>query len=257
MLLLNRPGRFYKDTITPAWEAAVVTAGGTVSAAQRARVKALGRTLKGSGILAKLDRLWLLASENVYQISVDLIGRNVCSIIGGPTVTAGQGVLFNGSGSQLITTGFTPSTAGGRHSQASASFGVYTRTNIGAPGFAYSVVGSFNGTYGSTLYLRHTDGNCYWSLNGVAGTLAGPTPTAGMYIASGDTTATRLYKNGTQIYGVGSGAAGVSANEFWVGYTDAEELSLFFIGGHLTSSEVAIMTTACNAYMTSLGTNVF
>lgn len=256
MLLLKRHQAHYVDAVTPPWVAAVVLAGGSVSAAQQARVKALGKSLKGSGIWSKLDRLWLHAAEDEFQATIDIVANATASKVGTPTFTASQGYTGNAGGTSFIDSGFNPTTAGGKHSQASSSFGVYTRTNIAAAGSNASI-GAFDGTYVTRLYPRFTDGNCYWTVNGVGNATAALLPTQGMYAVSADSAQADFYKNGAHIQTAVGGAAGLANVDFWIGYTSDDQHAISFIGGFLTAAEIAQLTVACNAYMTSLGTNVF
>src|SRR6266566_8370586 len=64
------------DPATTAWVNAVVAAGGTVSGTQKGFVDTLilcEKTAANGNLFALLDRLWIHASENVTQATVDTI----------------------------------------------------------------------------------------------------------------------------------------------------------------------------------------
>lgn len=85
------------DRDAVAWRAAVLGAGGTVSAAQLGRVDRLARCLKVGGVWPVADRIWLFAAESSVQSLVDLVARATATAVNSPTFTAFTGWSGNGT----------------------------------------------------------------------------------------------------------------------------------------------------------------
>src|SRR5215831_13637080 len=94
------------DAATLAWVAAVVGDGGTVSATEKGYVDTLIVGLRADGLFSKLDRLWLLASENTHQAKIDIIALQSFTLTGSPTFAANAG--YTGVGDTGIDTNFIP-----------------------------------------------------------------------------------------------------------------------------------------------------
>lgn len=248
-------GPSYIDTITPAWVAQVVTDGGSVSGAQQARVSAMVEAIDTAGIWAKLDRFWLFAAEDQFQALRDVKALALATKTGAPTWVASQGYTGNIGATAYIGTGFNPTTAAELHSQTSCSFGVYARTALGS-GTTAATFGAYDATYASRLYPWYTDNNLYWTINGVGGAYAHPSPTSGQYILSANGSGSAIYHNGSSA-ATGAAPAGLANQPFLAGYASTVEHAVVYIGGFLTAGEVATLDAAVNAYMTSLGTNVY
>jgi hypothetical protein len=116
------------DADARAWQAAVVTAGGAVSAPQLARVDVCIRGLKADGIWPLLDRFWPYGlAETSTQALIDFKARAAATAVNSPTFTAFRGYQGNGSTS-YINSNYTPSTNGVQHTQNSGSLFSHTNT---------------------------------------------------------------------------------------------------------------------------------
>ena len=110
-----------------AWQTAVVGAGGTVSGTQLSYVSTLIAGLKADEAWAKLDRLWLYASESATQASIDLVARATHTLIGSPTFTANHGYAGDGSAAYIDTV-YKPSVNAINYASNNACFGFNIRT---------------------------------------------------------------------------------------------------------------------------------
>jgi hypothetical protein len=101
------------DPATTAWVSAVTTAGGTVSSGQKTKVNALIVNLKTeftTNYFTSCDRIWIHASENTQQATIDLVNDAVATNHSA-TFTANQGFTGNGT-STYLDSGFNTSTSG-------------------------------------------------------------------------------------------------------------------------------------------------
>lgn len=256
------------DPATTAWVNAVVSAGGTVSGTQQTRVNTLIVALKGHGLFAKLDRLWLYAGESdSHQATIDIINLSVGTIHGSATLNASG---YTGDGSTgFFDTGFDPSTAGGQYTAAAALAGIYTITDRASGGnqfpFGVSSLGTnvlFNGYQFSSLSASingaslstasaGTDG--LWALTQLAGT------------ASAYNWSTAHGTSGVVTTTANASPTIATGDIFYLAENSAGTASLFdsgtqaaaFLGGSLSSTDVANFVADLNAYMTAWGVNRF
>ena len=136
------------DPATTAWVNAVVTAGGTVSTAQKVKVDTLIRGLKADGLFSVLDRVWLFASENTQQAGIDIINLGTLTEHGSPTFTAGSGYAF--SGSNYLDTGIILASESRNYTLNSASSFVYIPTSYTT--FPNTPLGTYDGTNSGPYY---------------------------------------------------------------------------------------------------------
>lgn len=130
------------DAATDAWVAAVVTAGGTVSAGRTTAVNNFIVGLKADGLWTLIDRYWLYASEGSPQATlIDIKALGVCSAVNSPTLGS-DGYVFNGSNQYLITD-FNTSTAGGAYTLNNSHVSVWPR---GVTGASWCHMGAGNAT---------------------------------------------------------------------------------------------------------------
>src|SRR5215204_6883067 len=129
-----------EEAETTAWAAAVVTAGGTVSAPRKTLINTMIAGLKTDGVWALLDRLWVLAAENSQSALIDLKGLDtgVPSVGSGavmPVFVADRGYTFNAQ--NHIDTTWVPSTDGVNFTQDSACMFIYDRTSGANAAFVF------------------------------------------------------------------------------------------------------------------------
>ena len=229
--------------------------------------------LEADGLWAKLDALWMFAADITGNAVVNLKSSSfTASLVNSPTFTADEGYTGNGSTSYVSST-YTPSTAGGNYTQNSAAFGVYIRTDR-ATGSAFNDMGvqtTAGGSKVSDLIPRWTDGNCYYTLNAATGGAfvnTGANSVRGFRALSrvGSTLATP-YKNGTAVEaGDAATSSGLPAVAFYIGAKNnagtaanfsTDQIAASFIAGGLDATENSNLASRINAYMTSLGKNVY
>ena len=240
------------------------------SATQRGYVDALIKGLKTDGLFSILDRMWLFAAENTFQADIDIINLGTFTIHGSPTFTASQG--YTGDGSAVyIDSGWTPSTAGGNMTLNSASWGVYNRTAATSDQGGDSLGAQGTTSTWNIESYAYDGANGYNNLNdnNFAGVLAlaGPN-SSGFWVGS------RTGANARALYRNGSGGTSSSDTQVSTGLPDrpififarnvgspnrllADQLAVVFWGAGLNSTQAGNIASRVNAYMTSLGTNVY
>lgn len=256
------------DTDATAWQSAVVTAGGTVSGTQYGYVCTLITNLKSHSLWAKADRIWLYASENATQASIDLKGLVAHTLVGTPTFTASQG--YTGNGTDYINTNFVPPTNGVAYTINSASVAAYIRNNRTADA-NISEIGTSTAGGVQTALQPNTFGNGNnMSVNDGNGTSFGTS----VGTSQGFWTATRtganaraLYRNGSVLGSDASGTGSLTGMPavFVLAFNNngtaiqkaSDQLAIVWIGGALDATDNANLSTDINAYMTALGTNVY
>jgi len=117
------------DVDATSWRAAVLAAGGSVSDSQFQRISRLIRSLKGAGIWALLDRLWLHAAESSVQGLVDLKARTVATAVNSPAFAINRGFTGDGASSYL-NLNFSLSTQAVAANVANIEFGGWVLTNV-------------------------------------------------------------------------------------------------------------------------------
>lgn len=231
------------DRDAVAWRAAVLGAGGTVSAAQLGRVDRLARCLKVGGVWPVADRIWLLAAENSTQSLVDLLARATATATNSPTFTAFAGWAGNG------TTAFINlNVAASALAQASTN-GMHvahylTAYNGGGSPDAVAT-GSLDGTRTSFMYGTYSDAKIYPRLGdgGAAGVVSAGG--AGFYVADRISSSQAVAaRNGADL-GTVSTAAGARSTA-----------SLYALGLNNNGSVASAISSATRIGFVSLGASL-
>ncbi len=111
------------DSATDAWEAAVVAAGGTVSATQKSRINTLIVGIKADGDWTPLDVLWIYVGESVVkQAAIELKALRVHVIYGSPVFAANG---YTGDFSAAIDTVVAMNTGGFNYQLDDFCIGAY------------------------------------------------------------------------------------------------------------------------------------
>jgi hypothetical protein len=255
------------DAATTAWASAVVTAGGTVSGTQKGFVDTLIKGLKTDSVFTKLDRMFLLAAENTQQAFIDIVNLGTATDHS-TTFTANAG-LHGGSGNYLDS-GFAPS-GGTNFLLNSASFGIYNLTNRTADAGSHTDMGVLDSTNSSYIQINAFGNSIVGALNDGATIGTSASQARGFWIISRTTSLqVDCYLNGntTPINSTSSGAAGGrSANNIFITglnnggsviqQASPDQYACVFMGAGLTSTEQQKVSNRVNAYMTSLGINVY
>lgn len=251
-------GTIGENARTPAWVAAVVTAGGTVSSGRRALVNNVFNSLDGYGLTALLNRLWFLAAENAGSAAVDLINRQSLTLVNSPTFTANQGYAGNGTSSYLNLNSSNTGT------QNSACFGLATRTNQATADFNNGSTGG--GANNSNLGLKWSDGKIYWAFNDNdtdPGRTA-PANTVGVYVVNRTgSTGALCYKDAVSLGDNTRTSTGTPSDNFFVGantisgsatFFGTDQNSMAFLGAAgMTTTQITNFTNTVQTYLTAVG----
>lgn len=233
---------------TVSWAAAVVTAGGTVSAGRESVVDTLIAGLKTDGIWSKLDRLWLFAAENTQSALLDLVSRSTASVVGSPTFTANSGYAANGS--SYINTNFNWATNGVTFVQNSAHISCWNLVdgadaNPAIAGSGAAVEGIYPKYSDNTAIIRINDGA---STGGIA-TIGVAT---GLFLGNRDSsTGRQAYQNGVSLGTYASNASQAPQSASMLAYTHSH--AAVSAGGSLNSTDQLAFYNRLRTYMTAVG----
>ena len=255
------------DANVIAWKAAVVTAGGTVSGGQETNVCTLVAALKAHSLWTIQDRIWLYASENAQQASIDIVNLATHTLVNAPTFVANQGYTGNGSTS-YINTGFANGT---NYTQNSAAWSYYVRTNRTGSNNYFS--GSYDaGSFGTqSLFAPLASSIVNYDVNNVAfSNQAANTQAQGFWTASRTgASAVALYRNSNSTAFATSSSSSLSLGANVVFFVNArnnngspdlfgaDEIAIVAYGAGMSNTNTAQFQADLNAYMTALGTNVY
>ena len=232
------------------------------TAARKTIINTLVLALKASGDWNQLNSLWLFANEAADQGLINLISPTDTAVtnVGSMTFTADQGYTGDGSSSYL-NSNLSPTTAT-KYLLDSASFGVYSRTNLQATMYD---MGGTDGTKRNEIIPWHgTDSKFYGSLNSsLYNSLAAADSLALSSVNRDSATNLVTYKRGvvhsttvtasnalgTRDWYIGAGNISGTASLF-----STRQYAMAFVGNgsvnHLT------LYNAIQAYMTSLNSQV-
>lgn len=167
-----------------------------LNAAHTNAYKALINDLVADGVFAKLDALYMFATDTSTNALLSLVSATYNATVSGtPTFTADAG--YTTGTSNLVSTGFNPSSASSpKFTQNSASAFGWSNTTGQVNG---SIIGQIT-TGVLYLYPRHTTDQIFYGLND--STFAAVASTDGSGFFAGNRTsssATQMYKNGSSI----------------------------------------------------------
>lgn len=240
-----------------------------LSGAETAAYKELINGLVADGVWTKLDALYIFATNTETTAQLNLVSTSFGLTKFG-TVAFAVDVGYTGDGSTgALQTGLVPSAGGVNYTQNSASLGAYILSSR-AGGFTYAAIGVQN-IAEAVIYPKHPGGAFFDVNNGLTGfATAAPSTVQGQWITTRTASnALAVYLNGnTTAYGTGSVAStGVPAAAIAIFATalgpgsfdhrSADQLSAAFIGGGLSSAQMALIASRINGYMTALGVNVY
>lgn len=257
------------DPSAQAWSNAVVSGGGTVSNTQLTRVSTLISCYKINSIWIGKDREWLGASENITQATIDIVNLQSATN-NGMTFVASHGYSGN-SASAYIDTNYVPSTGGGNFALNNNEMHVYLATSRVA-GQTWASMGTNNTSFGADwfIYPWFADNNSYGANQTVSNSVPAPANAGGFWansrIVNGSATE---YQNGAQFLTIGAGGAILAPLSIVIGarrdgtagapsdFSGDTGFALYGFGAGLTSAQEAAQSNCVNAYMTSLGINVY
>ncbi len=269
-LVMLRKGSSY-DPSAQAWFNAVVAAGGTVSDTQKGFVNTLITSLKTHSLWTIQDRIWLHASENAQQATIDIVNLGVATLVNAPTFTASQGYAGNGTSSYLDSS-YSPTVNGVNFTRNDASVSSYCRTSrtSGAGGSNIGLHDAASSGNMTALFTYSTGVVNYDVSNAQFSAQVANANAQGMYTAvRTGASAQAVYKssNSTALgTNTTSSIALANLNFFILARNQnatpvnflSDQVAITTIGGSMTNgTNVAQFQTDLNAYMTSLGTNVY
>lgn len=262
-MMLGRVAMMGSAGVVPSgtlWKAAVVAAGGSVSAARLTLIQNVYTGIAGLPI----DALWLTAGENAQSATIDLISQIVATPVSGPTFTTDRG--YTTSATAYLNLG---THGGANYTQNGAMFGNAQRTDTGAATF--NSMGSINTNTAALceMYLHYTDGGIYSGVNAVNAVSfgTGQSSTIGIHLLSRtDANTTTLYKNAVQVFlwaAIASnglpnqnfclGGSFDSSGTFSSGAAVTQQFSFAVIGGAMNATQVTTLNTTIQTYLTAVG----
>jgi len=251
------------------WFAAVVTAGGTVSDAQKGYISTLIRALKAGGSWAQMDDAWALVSESATQALVSLKQRRTATVVNSPTFAASAGYTFNGT-TNYVDTGFIPSTHAVALAQDNARLSVYERSNADG-GHSLGTFGASGTDARMFLSARTPTGGLNtmrFGINSASGNTTTTTVTSVGYSAISRTPASvvQAWKTGTLFQTVAPPlGVGLPAQSLWIGGSNAAgalsnarpaQIGFAAIGASLSAGQELTEYNAIQDYMTNHGAQV-
>lgn len=243
------------DLAALAWQAAVVGAGGSVSAGRLAAVSSYITALKNAGIWTLLDRLFILGPENAsitQQATINIVNLAVAS--SNTATVSTKGVTGNGT-TTFFNTGFAPN-GSGNYTGAAASLFVYTQAFV-----TLAIAGAASGSAESSLYAPFSDSNFYPRLNDEGGAAGGPF-TTGFFVGDRSAGVVTGAHNGVDLSPNSVAAIALPGFAVCIGALNssgtptnfnASTFGIWGAGGPLGATKRAALYTATNAYLTTVG----
>lgn len=240
-------------------EAAAVVARFTTppTNARKLLIDNLVGSLKTGGVWSKLDAFYMLAAADAQSSLLNWVSTSFnLTAVNSPVLEVDRGYTGDGTTSYLDT-GFNPTTAvGAKFTQNSASFGIYSRTNLNNAGAASNDGGALNS---QIARQGAVSGNALGRANTGVGILIG----GGAY--PGDIcwsrTAAGVWEGYAQGVDSGGGtdasAAMTNANMRLLSFNGSafgvNQLASGHIGSGLTAGEVLALRNARLAFLQAIG----
>ena len=224
------------------------------------------------GTWSLLDGLYIFATNDATNAKLNLVSSSF-SITpqSSPTFTAGQGYAGNGTSSYLDT-GFNASTAPSPNfTLNSATVGAYDLTNRSTDNSCVIVSNFSSDASTSYAYIqpKHTTALYGAEVNAYTFAISGASANAqGSWLATRTSSSTiTLYRNGSSLQSSSSDPSTniQNGNIIMLAFNDAGSLSDFcadqlsagFMGGGMNATQAGNVQSRINAYMSSLGINVY
>lgn len=226
-------------------------------ATRKGHINTLIAALKTAGVWSKLDAFYMLAAHDAQAAQRNWIADQFnLSLVNSPTFTADQGYAGNGTNAYL-STGFNPTVGSPKFTVASATLGVWSRTN--ATNAAYYDIGNAIGS-SSAVNPRSTSGS---TMRGqmTGGTLKnwGSNPSSVGHFALSRTASNLVtsYVNGSSTGTDTVAGASFTSDTYTIlkafSNYSPRQIACAHIGGGLNSTEVAALYNAINTYLVAVG----
>ena len=247
---------------------AFITAAAITNPTQQAAINTLVVDLKGYSIWTKMKAVYPYvggtATTHKFNLKNPLDTNAAFRILWSGDVThSSNGVQFGGVNGY----GVTNYNVSLNNTADNISAGVYLRTNsiVAAPSFS-AIGSSFSGI---ELWAKNTDNNTYYAVNSdiLSGNGNFVSDTRGMFVVSKLAVNQKvIYRNGIQLSSNIYVAANLSPNfivhvgarniQGVISNYDSRQHAFQYIGDTLTAAEVGNLTTAVQAFQTTLGRSI-
>jgi hypothetical protein len=236
----------------------VIAAGGSLSTTEQNATKTLVADLKSAGIWSAMKAIYPMVGASAAACAQNLKSSSFTGTFTSGWTFASTGVTPNGT-SAYMNTGLTPSTS---LAQNSASMGVYSRTNIAAN---YSDYGVYSGIGFLQRTRRSTDTGGGYANFASGDSYTTNTSSLGLYCLSRISSSSySFYKNGSATSFLVA-STGLPTLNSWLGAGNlngsilepsTRELAFHYISDGLTDTNISNLTTAVQAFQTTLSRNV-
>jgi len=238
----------------------VTTAGGSLSATEKAAVNQLVLDLKANSLWTPMKAIYPMIGASAAACAQNLKSSSFTGTFTSGWTFASTGITGNGASAYFNTNLQSNTNLTARNT----SHGFYNRTNTSTGKFAIDI--SSNGT-NSWEMGADSDGNYYGrAYSGAAQALSGNSGNrSGFYILTSNTT-TNMYRNGnTAVITAFSTSAALPTNNVYLGgdpniptasYATTNQYAFCFVGDYLTSTQASNFYTAVQAFQTTLSRQV-
>lgn len=237
----------------------------TVGATERAAYKALINGLVTDGVFAKLDALYIFATDTSAHARLNLVQNAYnCTSAGAPTFTADLGYTGTGFNVDNIDTNFNPSTATTpKYTQNDAHYSIWSNTagqeQIELYGNDGTLTHIFPNYGGPGTYMRINDSSA-------SGLISSTPDGSGFYLASRTSSSNRDGYWGTGLPPINtlgnanSATSGAVTNGnltiFFIAgqsFPSVKQITMASIGGALNSTDAGNFYSRLRTYMTAVG----
>lgn len=227
-------------------------------------IKILKTGMNISALSEAFDAIYILGGETEESSLKNLVkNAHHCTAVGSPTWTQFKG--FQGGTNKYLDTNYNPRTAGVSYLTNSASYGIYSFTDVAG---SYADMGTRDGTYVnrtailprySSVYTQYdiNSNESNTNLNSIL-----PDSLGLITVVREDSATAKLYKNATLAHTASKTASNVPDSNFYILCRNGEagaatfsprQLGFAFIGKGLTASEVTLLFNAFDAYLFDSG----
>lgn len=226
--------------------------------------------LVSDGLWSMLDLLYIFATADQTTALLNLVSTNFTGTANG-TVSFTADVGYTGDASSFyISTGYTPLVNAVQGLQDSTSTGVYVLNNRTSPESSqlFGITDTVTGGVRAFQLAPNFGGTTFDALHSNSGSNTAPATIQGFWILSRTASdSVDVYDGAASFfYNEANTSVGLENFELYIfarnleGTADrfcSDQISAFFVGAGLTSSQVAQISSRINTYMTTFGINVY
>ena len=214
------------------------------------------------GTWAKMDAVYIFAAPDSTTAKLNLVQA---TFNGSTSLSFTAYTGFTGDGTNPFLTSLTPNAGGTQYTQNSASFGIYNRTANATENLIG--LGTFN-TVNASILLQAQFGVVACVVNGGSSVSVGIANTQGFWQCTRTASnSVGISKNGAATTTGASTSSGLD-NSSITGFCQhqggttyascvTDQLSAAYIGGALTDTDIANVSSRINTYMTAYSINVY